>query len=124
MMNAKDINMKETTSRKFEFPNGGHSVRKLCDSLYSLGNVQIDIVMQKQYDQYDTMTDDDCELFFVVNHKSGKFNSIKLAEKLKSMGTRFQVVNDKYHDGSANYQLKFHEDFDDIIQYPEFYNVK
>ena len=114
----------EKKSRVFEFPNGGHSVRKLCDSLYDLGNVQVDLVMQAQYDQYDTMTDNECEMFFVVNHKSGKFNSIKLAEKLKTIGTRFKVMLEShYHDGTPNYKLKFHTDFDDIEQYSQFYNV-
>ncbi len=118
--------MKQITTRVFEFPNGGHSIRKLCDSIYELGNVQIDLVMEPQEDQYDTKTDDHCQLYCVVDHNKGKFNSIKLADKLRTLGTRFQVVNKPFRingELTTNYELVFHTDFDDIIQYPKFYNV-
>jgi len=118
------ITLQQNKTRIFQFPNGGHSVRKLCDSLYELGDTQVDIVMEAQHDQYGTMTDKDCQLYFVTNNENGKFNASMLANKFKTLGTRFQVVNDSpYYDGSPNYELKFHTDFDDILQYPEFYEV-
>lgn len=107
-------------TRTFTFPNGGHSVRKLCESLKELGDTRVALCVentQNQYDEEYTQEVSFVETFTQYDH--GQFNARKLAEKLKTLGTRFRLVetSPKY------FELKFDTDFDDIKAYPEFYGV-
>lgn len=110
---------KET--RVFEFPNGGHSVRKLCESLDELGGIRVELKIVNIPNQYDNGFTQ--QMSFIEVEKEfdyGQATAKKLSKKLRKIGTRFRVVGtsvDNY------FKLEFDTDFTDIMTYPKFYGV-
>jgi len=110
-------------TRIFNFPNGGHSVRKLCESLKELGDTRVKLeIVRGQYEG-------DIEMSFVEVEKewdSGQFIAKKLAKKLKTLGTRFVVTNPGLYINGVEedfFKLRFRTNFSDIQAYPKFYGV-
>jgi len=95
-------------TRDFNFPNGGHSVRKLVAELAQFGsnNVRLSITGDRHSQ--------------VVSFNDGEYANMaadKLAKKLVQLGTRFTVnITARGH-----MQLEFHTKFEDIRQYPDVY---
>jgi len=93
-------------TRVFNFPNNGHSIRKLCESLYELEDTIVKLHINKS-SKYATHN---IEVSFIEN-KYG-MNATKLADKLKTLGTRFTLKDEL---------LIFNTEFTDIQSYPDFY---
>ena len=91
-------------TREFQFPNGGHSIRKLYAELISLGDTPVKL----------NITKPSASGHFQVKWVENKHgvNATKLANKLATVGTRFTVINGK---------LEFYTDYRDIEANPEFY---
>ena len=102
--------------RTFTFPNGGHSVRKLVNELMKHPDMRCNIIVRDN-----EVFDSNWEVYVDFTPK-GKFIAHKIANKLKSMGTRFIVERRNTRYGPM-YDWSFHHDFDDLLAYPEFYDV-
>ncbi len=113
-------------TRKFTFPNGGHSVRKLAESLKELGDVNVFLIIDEdvRYGERSQV------VYFEVDSKYSKVNALALADKIITIGTRFTVKDGgtytvKQLDGTIetkhHYSLEFHTDFSDIMANPNTY---
>ena len=91
-------------TREFQFPNAGHSIRKLCVELTRMGDTPVKL----------SITKPNASGHFQVSWVSNKYgvNATKLANKLATVGTRFTINNGK---------LEFYTDYRDIEANPEFY---
>ena len=104
-------------TREFSFPNNGHSVRKLVSSLRAMGDVTV--TLEYRPCMYGG---EDFDMWFQVTDRHGlarvKFNTLKLADKLETMGTRFTAVI-KFD----RVQLSFYTKWNDIACHTEQYGV-
>jgi len=109
------------TTRTFEFPNSGHSVRKLHAELLELGDTLVDKKIKQEGGKFTVVW---IESVYGIPAN-------KLANKLIQIGTRFtldidtKVSTKKELDGSTtkyNYaKLRFYHDYRDIEAYPDLY---
>jgi hypothetical protein len=96
-------------TREFHFPNGGHSVRKLVQSLEELGTQLV--MVKTEVSQYGSS---EWSMWF----STGEYARIRadlLAKKLLTLGTRFQC--------SKGGKLTFITDWSDFTAYPEEYGL-
>ena len=104
-------------SREFSFPNSGHSVRKLTSSLRAMGDITV--TLEYRPCQYGG---EDFDIWFQVSDRDGlsrvKFNTLKLADKLETMGTRF-TAEIKFN----RVQFSFYTKWNDIACNAEQYGV-
>ena len=99
-------------TRAFNFPNGGHSIRKLAADLTALGDtkVSLKVIDDQGYGGY--------KVSFIEDTKWGKARADLLAKKLLTLGTRFTLNMSR---GYA--ELEFHTNFSDIMSNPEAYGI-
>jgi hypothetical protein len=123
---SDDIYLKEkeqtVKTRTFEFPNGGHSMRKLALELYALGESCVELHIEGNANKQ--------ELWFETTDEGNEVTARALADRLLLAGTRFTVeVVDSYRvrelDGSSTtnyiFSMGVHTKVSDIMSYPELY---
>jgi hypothetical protein len=103
----QSIGMSRT--REFHFPNGGHSVRKLVQSLEELGTQLV--MVKTEISQYGPSE-------WTMWFSTGEYAQVRadlLAKKLLTLGTRFQC--------SKGGDLTFTTKWSDLQTYPEAYGL-
>ena len=109
-------------TRTFQFPNGGHSMRKLALELYALGESCVELHIEGNANKQ--------ELWFETTDEGNEVTARALADRLLLAGTRFTVeVVDSYRvrelDGSSTtnyiFSMGVHTKVSDIMSYPELY---
>jgi len=101
-------------TRKFEFPNAGHSVRKLSQELRDLGEALV--IRKCAISEYD---DNAFDVWYEVSTRG--VSATKLANMLVAKGTRFvcdSFMESKYGNSCS---MTLYTNVSDLEEYPEVY---